>query len=85
MGGFEPSQPPRPRSTTVVYNEPIPFGIHATRHYVTTNDLDVDSGFVHVPYSHEQVARREDDAPSMSYDAMKRGLRAMAEEVAKTS
>jgi len=59
--------------------------LYATRHYVTTNDLDVDSGFVHVPFSHEQVARRKDDAPSMSYDAMKRGLRAMAEEVAEPS
>jgi pyroglutamyl-peptidase len=55
--------------------------LYATRHYVETNDLDIDSGFVHVPYSHAQVARREEPAPSMCYDAMRRSMLAMLERL----
>ena len=51
--------------------------LYATRHYVETNDLAIESGFVHVPFSHEQVARRDEVEPSMSYDAMRRAVRAM--------
>lgn len=56
--------------------------LYATRHYVETNDLDVDSGFVHVPFSHAQVARRDEIAPSLSYDAMRRSIWAMLERLA---
>jgi pyroglutamyl-peptidase len=53
--------------------------LYATRHHVETNDLDIASGFVHVPLSHEQAARRDDVVPSLSYDAMERSIRAMLE------
>lgn len=59
--------------------------LYATRQYIDLNDLNIDSGFVHVPYSHEQVARREDTAPSLSYDAMVRSIRAMLEHLASTT
>lgn len=58
--------------------------LYATRHYIETNELDIDSGFVHVPFSHEQVARRDDPAPSMSYDAMQKAMRAMLKELVDT-
>ena len=48
--------------------------LYATRHYVETNGLDIDSGFVHVPFSHEQAASRDDCQPSLSIEAMARGL-----------
>lgn len=51
--------------------------LYATRHHVETGGLDMASGFVHVPYSHRQAARRDDPVPSMSLEAMKRGLQAM--------
>jgi len=35
--------------------------LYATRHYVETNDLDVPSGFIHVPLSAEQAADRAAD------------------------
>lgn len=56
--------------------------LYATRHYIVENDLPIESGFVHVPFTHEQVARRDDIEPSMSYDAMRRAIRAMVEEIA---
>lgn len=57
--------------------------LYATRHHVETNDLTLLSGFVHVPYSHEQAARREDTVPSMSLAAMEEGLAAMLETLAE--
>lgn len=58
--------------------------LYATRHHVATNDLEIPSGFVHVPYSHAQAARRTDPVPSLSVDAMERGiaemLRVLADE-----
>ena len=56
--------------------------LYATRHHVETNDLDIGSGFVHLPFSHAQVARREETDPSMSYDAMRRSVGAMLEWLA---
>lgn len=50
--------------------------LYATRHYVETTDRSTRSGFVHVPFSHEQVARRDEIAPSMSLDAMCKGVKA---------
>ncbi|MDJ1432247.1 pyroglutamyl-peptidase I [Halostagnicola sp. A-GB9-2] len=35
---------------------------------------EFDSGFIHVPFSHEQAARRDDGEPSMSVETMERGL-----------
>jgi len=58
--------------------------LYATRHYIDTVDRDIDSGFVHLPFSHEQVARKKDTAPSMSYDAMQAGIRAMLDHLAET-
>jgi pyroglutamyl-peptidase len=58
--------------------------LYATRHHVETNDYEIASGFVHVPFSHEQVARREDTAPSMSYEAMINGIQAMLERLTAT-
>jgi pyroglutamyl-peptidase len=56
--------------------------LYSTRHHVETNDLGIDSGFVHVPFSHAQVARRDETAPSMGYDAMRRSMWAMLERLA---
>jgi pyroglutamyl-peptidase len=56
--------------------------LYATRHHVETNDLDIESGFVHVPFSHAQVARREETAPSLSYGAMRRSMWTMLELLA---
>lgn len=58
--------------------------LYATRHYIEMTDQDIDAGFVHVPFSHEQVARREETAPSMSYDAMQAGMRVMIDQLAET-
>ncbi|GAB7019452.1 pyroglutamyl-peptidase I [Halostagnicola bangensis] len=35
---------------------------------------EFDSGFIHVPFSHEQAARRDDGEPSMSVETMECGL-----------
>ncbi len=39
-----------------------------------TNAHTFDSGFVHVPFSHEQAAQRDDGEPSLSVETMERGL-----------
>jgi pyroglutamyl-peptidase len=49
--------------------------LYATRHLVETTDRDFRTGFVHVPFSHEQAAARDEAEPSMSLEAMERGLR----------
>ena len=51
--------------------------LYATRHHVAANDLGIPSGFVHVPYSHAQAARRTDPVPSLSVGAMERGIAEM--------
>lgn len=51
--------------------------LYATRHYAETNDLALRSGFVHVPATHEQIARREEAIPSASFDAIRRGIEAV--------
>lgn len=56
--------------------------LYATRHHIATNGLDIDSGFVHVPYSHAQAAQRAETVPSMSVTAMERGLSAMVRTIA---
>lgn len=56
--------------------------LYATRHHVEREGLDVASGFVHTPFSHEQVARRGETVPSMSYDAMESAMVAMIERLA---
>ena len=56
--------------------------LYATRHYVTTTGLSTISGFMHVPFSHEQVARRDDVAPSMSLNAMCKGVEAVVQYLA---
>ncbi|MFB6131424.1 MAG: pyroglutamyl-peptidase I [Salinigranum sp.] len=56
--------------------------LYQTRHYVATDGSRVDAGFVHVPLSHQQAARREETVPSMSLDAMTSGVRAMLAELA---
>ncbi|MCU4751601.1 pyroglutamyl-peptidase I [Halobacteria archaeon AArc-curdl1] len=48
--------------------------LYATCHHVAVNDLDIRSGFVHVPFSHEGAAAREDTQPSMALETMARGL-----------
>ncbi|WP_254810340.1 pyroglutamyl-peptidase I [Natronosalvus amylolyticus] len=48
--------------------------LYATRHHVETTDFEARSGFVHVPFSHEGAAAREDTQPSMSLETMARGL-----------
>lgn len=48
--------------------------LYATRRYVETTDLEVRSGFVHVPMSHEQAAARGDRRPSMALETMVRGI-----------
>ncbi|WP_252698231.1 pyroglutamyl-peptidase I [Natronosalvus vescus] len=48
--------------------------LYATRHYVETNAREIASGFVHVPFTHEQAARRDDCQPSLSLETMARGL-----------
>lgn len=59
--------------------------LYAVRHHVETSDLDVRSGFVHVPFSHEQAARRDDPVPSMSTAAMETGLAAMVDVLAEAA
>ncbi|WP_178917525.1 pyroglutamyl-peptidase I [Natronomonas gomsonensis] len=59
--------------------------LYATRHYIETNDLSIRSGFVHVPFTHDQVARRDEVSPSMSYGAMERSIRAMLNTLSSDS
>lgn len=56
--------------------------LYSTRHHVEENNLAIRSGFVHVPFTHAQVARRDNIEPSMSYDAMQRAVRAMLDVLA---
>ncbi|WP_293032049.1 pyroglutamyl-peptidase I [Natronococcus sp.] len=49
--------------------------LYAARHLVETTDRAFRAGFVHVPLSHEQAAVRDEGEPSMSLEAMERGLR----------
>ncbi|MDG5758659.1 pyroglutamyl-peptidase I [Natronococcus sp. A-GB1] len=49
--------------------------LYAARHLVETTDREFGAGFVHVPFSHEQAAVRDEGEPSMSLEAMERGLR----------
>lgn len=51
--------------------------LYATRHHIVSNELDILSGFVHVPYSHSQAARQRETVPSMSINAMESGVAAM--------
>ena len=53
--------------------------LYATRHHIKREKLAVDSGFVHTPFSHEQVAERKETVPSMGYNAMLRAMEAMIE------
>lgn len=55
--------------------------LYATRHYIVENDLPIESGFVHVPFTHAQVARRDEIEPSLSYDAMRRAIHAMIDDL----
>lgn len=50
--------------------------LYAARHLVETTDRTFRVGFVHVPLSHEQAAVRDEGEPSVSLEAMERGLRA---------
>jgi pyroglutamyl-peptidase len=59
--------------------------LYAVRHHVATTDRDVRSGFVHVPFSHEQAARRTEPVPSMATAAMETGLEAMIAALAAES
>lgn len=58
--------------------------LYATRHHVETTDFEAQSGFVHLPLSHEGAAARSDTQPSMALDTMARGLE-IALETALTS
>ncbi|TYL38217.1 pyroglutamyl-peptidase I [Natronococcus pandeyae] len=49
--------------------------LYAARHLVETTDADFRVGFVHVPFSHEQAAARDEGEPSMALETMERGLR----------
>lgn len=53
--------------------------LYATRHHVKTEDLDLPTGFIHVPFSHTQVAEQSETNPSMSLNAMESGIRAALE------
>jgi pyroglutamyl-peptidase len=49
--------------------------LYAARHLVETSRREFQVGFVHVPFSHEQAAARDDNEASMCLEAMERGLR----------
>ena len=49
--------------------------LYAARHLVETSDRAFHTGFVHVPFSHEQAAARDEGEPSMALETMERGLR----------
>lgn len=51
--------------------------LYATRYHVETDGLEIPVGFVHVPYSHAQAARRTDPVPSLCIDAMERAMAEM--------
>ncbi|MFC4439310.1 MULTISPECIES: pyroglutamyl-peptidase I [Natrialbaceae] len=55
--------------------------LYAARHLVETTDAEFRVGFIHIPFSHEQAAARDEGEPSMALEAMKRGLRAGLETV----
>ena len=57
--------------------------LYATRHYVATKGLDIQSGFVHVPFSHTQAAHRTEPVSSMSATAMETGISAMLRRLAE--
>lgn len=59
--------------------------LYATRHHVETEGLNLPTGFIHVPFSHEQVARRTESDPSMSLNAMEKGIRVALEYLIKNS
>lgn len=59
--------------------------LYATRHHAETNGLALRSGFVHVPFTHEEVARRGDHEPSLSFEAMADGLEAALSVLAETA
>lgn len=50
--------------------------LYAVRHHAEATDRAYRSGFVHLPQSHEMAADRDDTGPSMSFEAMSRGIRA---------
>lgn len=58
--------------------------LYATRHLAETEGYEFRSGFVHVPFSHEQAAARGEGEPSVSLEAMARGLRAGLETALET-
>ncbi|MFC7157698.1 pyroglutamyl-peptidase I [Halomarina halobia] len=58
--------------------------LYATRHHIETNGLSIRSGFVHTPFSHEQVARRGTDDPSMQFETMRTGIETMLRYLATT-
>ncbi|MXV63030.1 pyrrolidone-carboxylate peptidase [Natronorubrum sp. JWXQ-INN-674] len=58
--------------------------LYLTRHLAETSDRAFRAGFVHVPFSHEQAAARDDGEPSLALEAMRDGLLAGLEEAVGT-
>ena len=48
---------------------------YSLMHLIGTERPDIVGGFVHVPYVHDQVARRHDAQPSLSLDTIVEALR----------
>ena len=48
--------------------------LYAACHLAETTARDFRAGFVHVPFSHRQAARRDEAEPSMAIETMERGL-----------
>jgi pyroglutamyl-peptidase len=59
--------------------------LYATRHYSETEGLNLQSGFIHTPFSHEQVARRGTDDPSMAFETMRSGLETVLAQLVATA
>ncbi len=50
--------------------------MYGVAHYIATNDLNIKSGFVHIPFMTEQVIEKKNQ-PSLSLDQLTLGLEAL--------
>lgn len=48
---------------------------YSVMHYIATENLSIDAGFVHLPYLHEQTVNKSVDWPSMSCETLTEAVR----------
>jgi len=48
---------------------------YSVMHFISTESLEIEAGFIHVPYLHEQALTRYPDVPSMSRETIVEGVR----------